>query len=118
MKDNTGSFLLNQNESLTFLSAGTSSETGPAFSVKAISQIADKVKLSAETVVRIAEVLNALETEEITSMDLMNSLGISLRSANKYLSHLEEGGYASVCGKKRNGVKGRPVNIYRLDFKL
>lgn len=51
-------------------------------------------------------------------MDLMNSLGISLRSANKYLSHLEEGGYASVCGKKRNGVKGRPVNIYRLDFKL
>lgn len=120
MKDNTGSFLLNQNESLTFLSAGTSSETGPAFSVKAISQIADKVKLSAETVVRIAEVLNSLETEEITSMDLMNSLGISLRSANKYLSHLEEGGYASVCGKKGMGSKAVPstFTVWISNFKV
>ena len=51
-------------------------------------------------------------------MDLMNSLEYHYAPRNKYLSHLEEGGYASVCGKKGMGVKGRPVNIYRLDFKL
>ncbi|MFR6331575.1 MAG: hypothetical protein ACLUOI_24090 [Eisenbergiella sp.] len=57
------------------------------FSVRAgsVSEIADKVKLSSETVVRIAEVLNAVESMEITSQDLIDGLGF-LRSANKFLS--------------------------------
>lgn len=120
MKDNIGSFLLDQNEALTFLAAGGSSNPDSLFKISAdiVSEIADKVKLSSETVVRIAEVLLSLDTEEITSQDLINSLGVSLRSANKFLSNLEKGGYASVCGQKRNGIKGRPVNIYRVKFNL
>lgn len=120
MKDSIGSFLLDQNESLTFLSAGGTSGSGSLFKISAdiVSEIADKVKLSSETVVRIAEVLLSLNTEEITSQDLISSLGVSLRSANKFLSNLEKGGYASVCGQKRNGIKGRPVNIYRVNFDL
>lgn len=120
LRDRAGSFLLDQNEALTFLSAGIASESVPNFTVRAdfVSGIADKVKLSSETVLRIAGVLNSLATDEITSQDLVGSLGISLRSANKFLSNLEKGGFATVCGQKRNGIKGRPVNIYRVDFKL
>lgn len=120
LKDKAGSFMMDQNEALTFLSSGASPDPNPIFTVRAghVSEIADKVKLSSETVLRIAEVLNMLSTNEITSQDLMSRLGISLRSANKFLSNLEKGGFASVCGRKRNGIKGRPINIYRVDFKL
>ena len=74
-------FLLDQNESLIFLTADVDSGIGPVFSVRAgsVSEIADKVKLS---------------------------------------SNLEKGGYASICGQKRNGNKGRPINIYHVDLKL
>ena len=59
-------------------------------------------------------VMQSLGTNEITSQDLMDSLQISLRTANKFLSNLEKNGYAQVAGLKRSGNKGRPVNVYRI----
>lgn len=118
-REQPGSYLMNQNEDLLFLTAKGSKELPtPAFSIQAdsIAAIADKVRLSSETILRIAEAVNSLGINEITSQDLIHSLGISLRTANKFLSHLEKGGFASVCGQKRLTGKGRPVNIYRISF--
>lgn len=113
-----GSYLLDQNETLQFLTGSTGEKSSMLHSIQAdsISEIADKVHLSSETILRIAEMMNSLGRNEITSQDLMSSLGISLRSANKFLSCLEKGGCAAVCGQQRNGVKGRPINIYRVSF--
>lgn len=116
----SSSYLLDPEETLISLSARTTPSSGPAFSVSAdtVSHIANRVKLSTGTIIRIAEVLNADNTSRITSQDLIDRLGISLRSANKFLSCLEKGGYASVCGQKREKGKGRPVNIYEIHLNL
>ncbi len=79
-----------------------------------ISAIANKVKLSSETILKIVGVMQALKTEEVTSQELMDAFQISLRTANKILSNLERNGYAEIVGKKRNGNKGRPINIYHI----
>lgn len=64
-------------------------------------------------------VMNAMGTNEITSQDLVRGLEISLRNANKFLSNMQKHGYADVVGQKRDGNKGRPINLYRLklDYK-
>ena len=58
--------------------------------------------------VRIAEVLNSLETEEITSMDLMNSLEYHYAARINTCPISKRADTPRYAAKKRNGVKGRP----------
>ena len=113
------SYLLDSGENLISLSAGNTVPSAAVLSIstETVAEIADRTKLSQGTIVRIAEVLNAGGTSRITSQDLIDRLGTSLRSANKFLSCLEKGGVATVCGQVRQTGKGRPINIYEIDFK-
>lgn len=83
-----------------------------------VSEIANKVKLSSETILKIMGVMQASGSEEITSQELTDTLQISLRTANKFLSKLEKCGYAVVTGLKRSGNKGRPVNVYKINIQV
>ena len=83
-----------------------------------IRTIANEVRLSAETIVRIIGVMHSLNTDKITSHpDLVYGLNISLRNADKFLSNMEKYQYAKVVGYKRIGNKGRPVRVYQLKLK-
>lgn len=108
-----GSFLIDEQENLTVLDTGRES---PAFQVNKdyVDEVANKVKLSSETIVRLIGIMDTLNTDELSSQELMTHLNISLRSANKFLSSLERTGYAVVVKQKRNGNKGRPINVYQL----
>ena len=79
-----------------------------------MEKVASRCRLSSENVLKILEFSRSSGNEELTSEILTNRLGVSLRTANKILSHLEEGGAAQIVGQKRLGMKGRPVNIYRI----
>lgn len=117
-----GSYLLDEHEALTFLAAGCDQQKPSklpfSISAGAVTTIAARANLSADTVLRIAEVLDRLGASQLSSQELMDALHVSLRSANKFLSALERAGYAAVCGKKRTGEKGRPVNIYKVSLEL
>lgn len=112
-KKDLSSILIDEKEGIYVLKTNTD-EKQIISSESYISEIADKVKLSSETILKIVGVMQALKTEEITSQELMDAFQISLRTANKFLSNLEKSGYAEIVGKKRNGNKGRPINIYRI----
>lgn len=110
------SFLIDEMENLSVL--GTcEGESVLRVSGDYVNEIANQVKLSAETILKIIGVMRTARTDELTSQDLQETLGISLRTANKFLSVLEKNGYAQINGKKRNGNKGRPVNVYRVKLK-
>lgn len=107
------SFLIDEKENLSVLGAESREEV---LRVREgyVSEIANQVKLSAETILKIIGVMQTSGTDELTSEDLQKALDISLRTANKFLSALERSGYAVVTGKKRSGNKGRPVNVYQI----
>lgn len=108
-----GSFLIDEKEILTVLDID---KCGGAFKVSEdyVNEVSNKVKLSPETIVRIIGIMDTLKTDEISSQELVSHLNISLRSANKFLSVLEGRGYAEIIRQKRNGNKGRPINVYKL----
>lgn len=111
-----GSFLIDEHDNLTVLDIG---REGAVFQVNQdyVNEVANKVRLSAETIVRLMGIMDTLNTDELSSQELMAHLDISLRSANKFLSSLEKHGYAHVVKQKRNGNKGRPINVYRLELR-
>lgn len=111
-----GSFLIDEHDNLTVLDIGGNRAV---FQVNRdyVNAIANKVKLSAETIVRLMGIMDSLNTDELSSQELMTHLNVSLRSANKFLSSMERNGYACVVRQKRNGNKGRPINIYRLELR-
>lgn len=77
--------------------------------------LAGQASLSVDTIVKILSVLHGMETCQVTSQDLMNRLGLSLRTANRYLANLSKAGLAHPIGQKAMIKKGRPVTIYSLE---
>lgn len=75
---------------------------------------AERAKLSPETISRIYSVLSATGSDSITSQELIERLGLSLRTANRYLAHLVQASLAFAIGQKPTITKGRPQTIYSL----
>ena len=108
-----GSFYIDEKENLVVLNIGKE-EKVVKVAEGYIEKTANAVKLSAETIVRIIGVMKSLNSNEITSHDLVYGLNISMRNANKFLLNLEKYQYAEIIGYRRIGNKGRPTRVYRL----
>ena len=108
-----GSFYIDEKENLVVLKVGKE-EKVVKVAEGYIEKTANAVKLSAETIVRIIGVMKSLNSNEITSHDLVYGLNISMRNANKFLLNLEKYQYAEIIGYRRIGNKGRPTRVYRL----
>ena len=76
--------------------------------------LAGQASLSVDTIVKLASVVYAMETDQLTSQDLIERLGLSLRTANRYLANLTKAGLAQAVGQKAMVKKGRPVTVYSL----
>ena len=111
-----GSYLIDENDQLTVLQIGLV-PAGMTVSGDYISNIADKVSLSSETIVRIIRVMKQEGTNKLTSQELMHHLNISARAANKFLAALQKDGYAEIVGMKRSGNKGRPINVFQINLR-
>lgn len=82
----------------------------------AVTEIAKHSHLASATVFNLLMLIKKHRRQEVSSDWLMKEMGVSLRMANKILSHLEKAGYAHVCGKSLISARGRPSNVYRLYF--
>lgn len=111
-----GSYLIDQNHLLTCLTGSDSLDQKWIRSLPSdyVTRIATQAKLSDTTIRKIIGVLVEEDTNEITSSELMDHLGISLRTANRYLSNLEHSGLAEIVGQRSVGGRGRPIHIYKL----
>lgn len=68
--------------------------------------------LSPITVSKVFSVLDATEHKEITAKELAFRLGITKRSANRFLSTLEEEGWLQVAYRRRMTSRGRPEGVF------
>ena len=77
------------------------------------SQVLDvQSRLSPLTVKKIFTAISASDKQEITARTLALRLGITKRSANRFLAVLEQEGYLRIAYKTRTTTKGRPESVY------
>ena len=71
-----------------------------------------KSKLSPITVSKVMSALEASAEKEITAQELAFRLGVTKRSANRFLSTLEREEILKVAYKKRTTSRGRPESVF------
>ena len=71
-----------------------------------------KSALSPLTIQKIYAAFNASEKKELTARELALFLGITKRSANRFLTVLTQEGWLRVAYKTRSTTKGRPEGVY------
>lgn len=71
-----------------------------------------KSKLSPITVSKVMSALDASAEKEITAQELAFRLGVTKRSANRFLSTLESEDVLEVAYKKRTTSRGRPESVF------
>lgn len=79
-------------------------------------KVAKKVGLSPINVQKIIATMKILKTDNLTAQDLANQLSITVRSANRFLNKLMETGIAEVIGEEFGTSRGRPKNVYKINF--
>lgn len=117
-KELGSSFLIDEKEQLIALKSDVQETANETICIanENLKQISLEAKLSVSTLMKIMNVLKMEQTEEISSVELMNHLRVSLRTANHYLSNLEKCGRASVVAQRRPNGRGRSINVYHLEF--
>lgn len=82
-----------------------------------ISEIATLSGLSPSTIQRIMAVTKSMNTKEITSKDISDRLGITSRTANRFISKLENAGFiTAISTKQDDSRRGRPSILYEVLF--
>lgn len=79
-----------------------------------VGQVAKACGLSPQTVQKLMAGVRMSGVDKITSQELSQRLGSSLRNANRILNCLEQGGYARVVYTQTPNAKGRPGKVYEL----
>ena len=83
-------------------------------SVQGVGVIAKRCGLATLTVQKVAAIMKLAGSSKVTSQELANRFGVTVRNANRILSRLVEGGYARVAYFQATNSKGRPVKVYEL----
>ncbi len=75
---------------------------------------AERCKLSTLTIQKLISIRKLTGSSKLTTQDLAERMGVTVRNANRILSSLEKGGAASVAYTQSPTSKGRPVKVYEL----
>ncbi|HEX6972065.1 MAG TPA: GTP cyclohydrolase IIa [Limnochordia bacterium] len=78
--------------------------------------LAKQAGLSAATLSRVAALLGKLHKATLTTGEMAEGLGITLRSARRIMSHLAAAGLARLVGEEQPPGRGRPRHVYLLRF--
>ncbi|MEW8973180.1 MAG: hypothetical protein AB2375_03225 [Tissierellaceae bacterium] len=77
---------------------------------------AEKTGVSISNITMIQSLINNLKSESITASDIQQGLNITLRSANRIMKKLVDGGAAIEVGLEQSGGRGRPSKLYKIKF--
>lgn len=111
VSEHSGKSYIIEEENQTIEISFSKEDTGE---VPSLSFLAQRLHLSTATLKKLAAVLKDCGNEA-DAVTLARKLGISPRSANRIIAHLEKEGYAAVVGKQTRG-KGRPSRILRIEL--
>lgn len=95
------------------------SETRMVVDTKAfsdVSQIAKRCNLSTMTAQKLITSVKQSGSDKVTTPQLAKRFGITIRNANRILSNLRSGGVAVPVYTQTTNSRGRPVQVYSLDF--
>ncbi|MEG2338989.1 MAG: hypothetical protein RSB66_07920 [Clostridium sp.] len=81
-----------------------------------INDLSKETQLSPFTISKIISVMKLLDTNILTSDDIAYKLNITKRSANRFLSKLEDHGKAKIIEVAAEGLRGRPKKKYQIDI--
>ncbi|WP_209125272.1 transcriptional regulator [Alkalihalobacillus sp. BA299] len=80
--------------------------------------LAKNASLSIGTINKLLAFSNYSSDKKFTALELASSFGITLRSARRILSKLEENDYVKIIGEEQPISRGRPRQIYQLNLQL
>lgn len=83
---------------------------------KQLLDYAERVGVSIANITMIKSLMKNLQTTSITAGDIQSGLNITLRSANRIMKKLVDGGVAKEVGLEQIGGRGRPRKIYKITF--
>ena len=81
-----------------------------------IFKIAENCKLSTVTIQKLMSIVKMNGSYELTTNELADHMGVTVRNANRILRNLESGGAATIAHTRSTTSKGRPVKVYRLNL--
>ncbi len=87
-----------------------------AHSMPDVSQIAKNCSLSAMTIQRLISIVNGSGSDKITTQELALRLNTTIRNANRIMLNLCKGNVAKPVYTQTSHSRGRPVQVYLLDF--
>jgi hypothetical protein len=79
----------------------------------------DLAERSGQSPLKIYKLYSIIEKNKkntFTAVELSTKMDMSVRSMNRMLKNLEESGLARIVSKKATGGKGRPRDVYELNF--
>lgn len=82
-----------------------------------VEMISKKAGLSTLTIQKLISAMQHLGSDVLTPTALAQALGITVRSANRFLKKLVENGQATVLYDRQNSSKGRPERVYQILIK-
>lgn len=83
---------------------------------KQLLHYADKIGVSISNITMIESLMKNLQTNSITAGDIQRGLNLTLRSANRIMKKLVDGGVAKEVGLEQIGGRGRPRKIYKIKW--
>ncbi len=81
-----------------------------------VSHIAKRCRLSTMTVQKLLTNIQLSGSDKITTQELASRFSITVRNANRILTNLCRGGVARPVYTQTSSSRGRPVQVYELDF--
>ena len=90
----------------------------PANSMPNVSEIAKRCGLSSMTIQKILAIIHSNGSDKITTQDLAQRLNTTIRNANRIMLNLCRGNVAKPVYTQSSHSRGRPIQVYALDFGL
>jgi len=109
-----GSFVMNETNQLIGPLGSSQFPSFPQNLPDNIFKIAENCKLSTLTIQKLISIIKMTGSYELTTNELADHMGVTVRNANRILRNLENGGAATIAHTRSTTSKGRPVKVYRL----
>lgn len=87
-----------------------------AGSMTDVSEIAKRCSLSAMTIQRLMAITHSTGSDKLTTQELAQYLQTTVRNANRIMLNLCKGNVAKPVYTQTSHSRGRPVQVYALDF--
>lgn len=83
-----------------------------------VGVVAKRCSLSTVTIQKLINSVRATNSDKITTQELAQRFDITIRNANRILINLVKGGVAVPVYTLSSHSRGRPVQVYALDFSI